>query len=76
MGDSIMRVNIKWEKTELPAFRVMGMAIPISFSREAQDMALAWERWHSGSLKDALPVFSRSVYVLRAICITLRAIFC
>ena len=65
MGDSIMRVNIKWEKTELPAFRVMGMAIPISFSREAQDMALAWERWHSGSLKDALPVFSRSVYVLR-----------
>ena len=60
-----MRVNIKWETTELPAFRVMGMAIPISFSREAQDMALAWERWHSGSLKDALPAFSRSVYVLR-----------
>ena len=60
-----MRVNIKWETTELPAFRVMGMAIPISFSREAQDMALAWERWHSGSLKDVLPAFSRSVYVLR-----------
>ena len=60
-----MRVNIKWETTELPAFRVMGMAIPISFSREADDMAPAWQRWLSGSLKDALPAFAPSVYALR-----------
>ena len=53
------------ETAALPVFRLMGMAIPICLSREADDMELAWERWHVSSLKDTLPAFSKSVYVLR-----------
>ena len=69
MGDGAMSVNtataLPLETTALPMFRLMGMAIPICLSREADDMELAWERWHEGSLKDTLPAFSKSVYVLR-----------
>ena len=53
------------ETAALPVFRLMGMAIPISFTREAKDIELAWEQWHSGSLKDALPACAPSVYALR-----------
>ena len=67
MGDGVMSVNINMnlETAALPVFRLMGMAIPICLSREADDMELAWERWHESSLKDTLPAFSKSVYVLR-----------
>ena len=46
-----VNINMNLETAALPVFRLMGMAIPISFTREAKDIELAWERWHSGSLK-------------------------
>lgn len=60
-----VNINMNLETAALPVFRLMGMAIPICLSREADDMELAWERWHESSLKDTLPAFSKSVYVLR-----------
>ena len=46
-----VNINMNLETAALPVFRLMGMAIPISFTREAKDIELVWERWHSGSLK-------------------------
>ena len=60
-----MRVNTALETTALPPFRVMGLTAPVRFRHEAEDVATAWQRWLSGSLKDALPAFSPSVYALR-----------
>ena len=65
MGDGVMRVNTALETTELPPFRVMGLTAPVRFRHEAEDVAAAWQRWLSGSLKDALPAFAPSVYALR-----------
>ena len=61
-----MRVNTALETTELPPFRVMGLTAPVRFRHEAEDVAAAWQRWLSGSLKDALPAFAPSVYALPA----------
>ena len=65
MGDGVMRVNTALETTALPPFRVMGLTAPVRFRHEAEDVAAAWQRWLSGSLKDALPAFAPSVYALR-----------
>mgnify|MGYP000200731512 FL=1 len=61
-----MRVNTALETTALPPFRVMGLTAPVRFRHEAEDVAAAWQRWLSGSLKDALPAFAPSVYALPA----------
>ena len=60
-----MRVNTALETTALPPFRVMGLTAPVRFRHEAEDVAAAWQRWLSSSLKDALPAFAPSVYALR-----------
>ncbi len=61
-----MRVNTALKTTALPPFRVMGLTAPVRFRHEAEDVAAAWQRWLSGSLKDALPAFAPSVYALPA----------
>lgn len=49
-------------QTQLSAFRLAGVAARIGDESDTQEL---WKTWFSGSLKDELPAFSRTLYAVR-----------